>query len=147
MPERHLSWGEIEVLAERLAGRLRDKGPWQGIVAITRGGLVPTALLARHLDLRLVETLCIGSYAGRDRGDPQILKAPDQAMSGDGAGWLAVDDLVDSGGTAGKLRQILPQVHLAVLYAKPLGRPLADTYVEEVPQETWLVFPWEKMGG
>jgi xanthine phosphoribosyltransferase len=147
MPERHLSWGEIEAVAERLAGLLAAAGPWRGIVAIARGGLIPATILSRHLDLRLVDTFCIRGYAGRERRDPQVLKVPDLALADGGAGWLAVDDLVDEGGTAERVRRLLPAVHLAVLFAKPLGRPRADTYVEEVSQDTWLVFPWERMGG
>jgi xanthine phosphoribosyltransferase len=38
----------------------------------------------------------------------------------------------------------MPNMHLAVIYAKPRGLPLAGTYVEEITQETWPVFPWDE---
>ena len=63
--------------------------------------------------------------------------------AGDGAGFLIVDDLVDSGVTAGVVRDLLPRAHFACLYAKPAGQRLADTWVVEVPQETWILFPWD----
>ena len=45
-----------------LAWRLANAGPFHAIVAITRGGLVPAAIVARELGLRLIETVCVASY-------------------------------------------------------------------------------------
>ena len=64
-------------------------------------------------------------------------------MDGDGAGWLIVDDLVDTGRTAQVVRKMLPEAHFATIYAKPAGRPLIDTFVTEVSQDTWILFPWD----
>ncbi len=38
---------------------------------------------------------------------------------------------------------MLPKAHFATIYAKPLGRPLVDTFVTEVSQDTWIFFPWD----
>ena len=54
-----------------------------------------------------------------------------------------VDDLVDTGKTAKVVRELLPKAHLATVYAKPAGRPLVDTFVTEVSQDTWIHFPWD----
>ena len=27
--------------------------------------------------------------------------------------------------------------------AKPLGRPMVDTFITEVSQDTWIYFPWD----
>ena len=70
-----------------------------------------------------------------------IVKFP--AGVGDGQGWLVVDDLVDTGRTAAVLRRLLPKAHFAAVYAKPLGRPLVDTFITEVSQDTWIYFPWD----
>jgi xanthine phosphoribosyltransferase len=56
---------------------------------------------------------------------------------------LVVDELVDTGKTLAAIRALFPNAVLATLYAKPLGKPFVDVFVEEVPQETWLSFPWE----
>ncbi len=32
---------------------------------------------------------------------------------------------------------------MATVYAKPAGRPLIDTFVTEVSQDTWIHFPWD----
>ena len=134
-----ISWQQLQRDARALSWRLVDKGPWKGIIAITRGGLVPAAIIARELDIRLVDTVCIASYAGRDRGDIKVLKSKD----GDGEGWLLVDDLVDTGKTAQVVREMVPKAHFATVYAKPAGRPLVDTFMTEFSQDTWILFPWD----
>ena len=83
--------------------------------------------------------MCIASYEHKDHGNVKILKPVD----GDGTGWLIVDDLVDTGRTAREVRNMLPQAHFATIYAKPAGRPLVDTFVTEVSQDTWILFPWD----
>jgi len=134
-----VSWEELHRNARALAWRLLELGPFDGVVAVTRGGLVPAAIVARELDIRLVDTVCVASYSHKDQGDAKILKG----MEGDGAGWLIVDDLVDTGTTAQIVRGMLPQAHFATVYAKPAGRPLVDTFVTEVSQDTWILFPWD----
>jgi xanthine phosphoribosyltransferase len=121
--------------AKALAWRLLELGPWKGMVAVTRGGLAPAAIVARALDIRLIEIVCVIGY-GPDDYNPQqanettVIKPP--AVVGDGGGWLVVDDLIDTGRTA-----------KVPIYAKPLGRALVNTYVTEVSQNTWIYFPWE----
>ena len=134
-----VSWEELHRDARALAWRLLEKGPWQGIVAVTRGGLVPAAVVARELEVRLIDTVCISSYDDRSQGGLEVLKGAD----GDGTGWLIIDDLVDTGVTARAVRAMLPKAHFATVYAKPAGRPLVDTYVTEVSQDTWILFPWD----
>ena len=134
-----VSWEELHRTARALAWRLLDTGPFEGIVAVTRGGLVPAAIVARELDVRLVDTVCIASYEHKNHGAIQILKPVD----GDGTNWLIVDDLVDTGRTAREVRKMLPKAHFATIYAKPAGRPLVDTFVTEVSQDTWILFPWD----
>lgn len=134
-----VSWDELHRTAKALAWRLLALGPFTGIVAITRGGLVPAAIIARELEIRLIDTVCIASYADRTQGNLQILKG----LDGDGAGWLMIDDLVDTGHTARAVRTMLPKAHFATLYAKPAGRPLVDTFITEVSQDTWILFPWD----
>jgi hypoxanthine phosphoribosyltransferase len=137
------SWHEMHREATDLGQRLAGIGPWQGMVAISRGGLVPAAIIARVLDLRLVETVCIASYVGSAKGPIEILKAPPAAV-GVGEGWLLVDDVADSGATAEAARDMLPAAHYATLYVKPAGRPYVDTWLRQVDQDVWIDFPWDR---
>ena len=134
-----ISWEQLHRDSRALAWRLVDMKAWRGIIAITRGGLVPASIIARELDIRLVDTVCISSYEKRDQGETRILKAVDR----DSHEWLLVDDLVDTGRTARIAREMLPDAHFATVYAKPEGRPLVDTFITEVSQDTWILFPWD----
>jgi xanthine phosphoribosyltransferase len=143
-----VSWDQFHRDARALAWRLAASGPFQSIICITRGGLVPAAIVSRELGLRVIETICIASYHDyTTQGDLQILKtiAQDVINIGEdgGKGILVVDDLVDTGKTAKIVRDMLPMAHIATVYAKPLGRPLVDTFVTEVSQDTWIYFPWD----
>ncbi len=135
-----ISWDQLHRDSKALAWRLLNIGPFKGIIAITRGGLVPAAIIARELDIRLVDTICLSSYDWQDRkGEVNTLKSFD----GDGKGWLIIDDLVDTGRTAQVVREIVPEAHFATVYAKPAGRPMVDTFITEVSQDTWILFPWD----
>lgn len=141
-----VSWDQFHRDARALAWRLTAAGPFRAILCITRGGLVPAAIIARELELKLIDTICIASYHSYDRqGEMQTLKAPADHIIGDdgGRGVLVIDDLVDTGKTVKLTRETLPNAHYATVYAKPLGRPLVDTFITEVSQDTWIYFPWD----
>lgn len=135
-----ISWDQLHRDSKALAWRLLSIKNIKGIIAITRGGLVPAAVIARELDIRLVDTICVSSYDWKNqKGEANILKSFD----GDGEGWLLIDDLVDTGRTAKVVKEIVPKAHFATVYAKPAGRPLVDTFITEVSQDTWILFPWD----
>ncbi len=135
-----ISWDQLHRDSKALAWRLLNLKDIKGIIAITRGGLVPAAVIARELDIHLVDTLCVSSYEWKDQTDKiNILKS----FEGDGEGWLLIDDLVDTGRTAKVVKGIVPKAHFATVYAKPAGRPLVDTFITEVSQDTWILFPWD----
>lgn len=145
-----VTWDQLHRDSRALAWRMIERGPYRGIVAITRGGLIPAAIVARELDVRLVESVCVLTYGGERRGtladeqaigEPVVLKPP--VAAGDGEGFLIVDDLVDTGTTARLVRRLLPRAHFACVYAKPAGRAEVDTFVTEVSQDTWIMFPWD----
>ena len=137
------TWHEIHRDAPVLAARLAPLGPWRGLVIISRGGLVPGAIVARALGIVCIETICMTSYTGRMRGPVEIVK-PVPPSLGEGSGWLMIDDLADSGATADEARRMLPLAHFATLYVKPAGRPFVDTFVREIPQDVWIDFPWDR---
>src|SRR6201996_6437526 len=133
-----VSWTELHRDARALAWRLADLGPFKGLVAITRGGLVPAAIVARELNLRLIDTVCCSTYDRMERGTKVELLKGASAQQDRGEGWLIVDDLVDTGVTARAVRALMPQAHFAAVYAKPAGRAVIDTYITEVSPDTWL---------
>jgi len=142
-----VSWDQFHRDSRALAWRLSDAGPFAALVCITRGGLVPAAIVARELGIRVIETVCVASYNHVSQGELKVLKTVAREVTtaggGRGKGVLVVDDLVDTGQTARVVRELLPQAHFAAVYAKPMGRPLVDTFVTEVSQDTWIFFPWD----
>jgi xanthine phosphoribosyltransferase len=147
LPEKAfpVSWDQFHRDARALAWRLHAAGPFTAIVAITRGGLVPAAIVARELNVRLIETVCVESYRDYTKqGELSVLKGvAGEIIKLGGKGVLIVDDLVDTGKTAKVVREILPEAHFATVYAKPMGRPMVDTFITEVSQDTWIYFPWD----
>lgn len=147
LPEKAfpVSWDQFHRDARALAWRLSGVGQWRAIVCITRGGLVPAAIISRELGIRVIETVSVASYHDyTEQGQLKVLKEVSEPLLEDeGAGILIVDDLTDTGKTAAIVRAMMPKAHFATVYAKPKGRPLVDTFVTEVSQDTWIYFPWD----
>ena len=136
-----VTWDDIDRDAGMLAAQAVVRRPWDGILAIARGGLIPATLVAHQLAIRRIDVISIATYDDKSRGSPAVLQMP--RIDGDGTGWLAVDDLVDTGVTLRMLRRIYPRITVAVLYTKPLGHAQTDAFVRSVPQDTWIHFPWD----
>ena len=136
-----VTWDQLHRDARALAWRLMGLRPLTGIVAVTRGGLIPAAIIARELDVRLIESVSVVSYDEEVKGELRVTKPP--AAAGDGTGFLIVDDLVDTGTTARVVRALLPRAHFATVYAKPAGKEMVDSFITEVSQDTWILFPWD----
>jgi xanthine phosphoribosyltransferase len=141
-----VSWDQFHRDSRALAWRLTGLGPFDAVVAIARGGLVPATIVARELNIRVVESVSVKSYDHQNQGNVRVLKAISDEilrMAKDGGKVLIVDDLVDTGATARVVREMLPGAHFATVYAKPKGREMVDTFITEVSQDTWIYFPWD----
>ncbi|MFD2179418.1 xanthine phosphoribosyltransferase [Veronia pacifica] len=134
-----ITWDNMQMYTRQLAEKLLPADQWKGIIAVSRGGLVPAAILARELGIRYVDTVCISSYDHDHQRDMRVLKQAD----GDGEGFIVVDDLVDTGGTAEVVRQMYPKGKFVTVCAKPEGKHLVDDYVVDIPQDTWIEQPWD----
>ncbi len=89
-----LTYADVDQRVRQVAAEILDSGAhFTEVYGVPRGGCVPAALLAHHLNADLVE-------------------APV-------AGTLVVDDLVDSGDTAAAFAAF----HFVALYAKPWSPP------------------------
>lgn len=143
MSEKYVvTWDMFQMHARKLSERLLPASQWKGIIAVSRGGLFPAAVLARELGLRHIETVCIASYHDHNnQGELQVLHAA-QVPNG-GEGFIVVDDLVDTGNTARAIRQMYPNAKFVTVFAKPAGAELVDDYVIDIPQNTWIEQPWD----
>ncbi len=139
-----ISWPELHRDTRLLCHALMEKGPFKGIIAIARGGMIPAALVARELEIRIVDTISVKSYNHQAQTAPRVIKAPQaDIMGAEGEGVLVIDDLVDTGKTLELVRKLYPKAHFATVYAKPAGRAMVDSYITEVSQDTWIFFPWD----
>ena len=120
-----VSWDQFHRDARALAWRLAGAGPFNAVVCITRGGLVPAAIVSRELEIRLIETVCVASYHDYKTQGERGAEGDRAGRREDGrrgrTGMLIVDDLVDTGRTAAIVREMLPKAHFATVYAKPHG--------------------------
>ena len=135
-----ITWEQLRRDARALAWKLLERGTFHGIIAVTRGGLVPAAVIARELGIRRVESLSLPP----DDTEGQLEACSKlTSFATDGRGWLVIDDLADEGHTAAEIRRLLPAACLAVLYVKPRGKSLVDVFITEVSRDTWVTFPWD----
>ena len=106
----HVSWDQFHRDARALAWRLSASARFSGMVAITRGGLVPAAIVARELDMRIIDTFCVASYAREKiQGEAKVLKSVLPRPWGWRRGPSRVDDLADTGATVKLVRAVLAE--------------------------------------
>ena len=123
-----VSWSEIESLVEKLSKNiLKLSRTFSSITTISRGGLIPSRLLADALGIKkiLVDQKMISSNS------------------------LFVDDIFDSGKT---FYDALPNVDdsskfvFATLFARRgMKYPDQLVYAEKTFDDSYVVFPWDKL--
>ena len=139
--KQKITWDEFERDTRALADLVHKSGEVRGVVAIARGGLVASAIVANALNVRNVKSVAVMSYHGHQQMTAELLGSVDTIK--DGEGWIFIDDLVDTGQTAKLLKKRYPKSKLAVPYTKPEGKEFCDFFVRTFDQDLWLVFPWE----
>jgi xanthine phosphoribosyltransferase len=154
-PEQHfqVSGPELHRHVRALCWKMNEQYPKvlrgiKAIAGVSRGGLAPMGYIARELEIRLCDTLCVASYHSyQKRGRLKILKDlhPDvlKAIGPQGEGLLIVDDLVDSGNTFRILQKRYPKAFYIALYTKPKGKRTVQLSFLGVSQETWIYLPWD----
>ena len=113
----------------------------KGILIITRGGLIPGGMLASLSHIKNIRVVVLESYEKMKRGALRLIHKPN--IPNKGAGWLVIDDIVDTGATTKFVQKLFPKAHYLSLVVKPQGEHLVHDYSYKVSQDTWVVFPWE----
>ncbi|WP_422667181.1 xanthine phosphoribosyltransferase [Buchnera aphidicola] len=141
MSEKYIvTWDMLQINTRKLAVRLLKIKSWNNIIAVSRGGLVPSALLARELNIRYVDTVCISSYNDNFLKKNRKILKQSNINSED---TIVIDDLVDTGGTAKIIRKLYPKAYFVTIFAKPMGRPFVDDYIIDISQNIWIEQPWD----
>jgi hypoxanthine phosphoribosyltransferase len=143
----HLSWCDVQLLAEELADKIVSSGFQPDlIVAISRGGFHPARILCDQLDFRRLASLQIEYYKGigETREEPEIVFPVNADVKG--LNLLVVDDVADTGGSLLAVKKYLKELkagytRIATLHYKPGSVYEPDFYVGKT--KAWIVYPWE----
>ena len=145
--KQYVNWQQLEAMVAKLASRGHQ--PYDVLLAVTRGGLVPAGLLAYHLQLRNILVAAVQFYSGvaRHAQQPTFLQFPADPFL-NGRRVLVVDDIWDSGKTIMAVKERVIAAGgtpvIAVLHYKPeasLFDDRPDYFVETTSD--WIVYPWE----
>ncbi len=134
-----VTWPDFHYQTCALATQIKSVAKWDAMLAVTRGGLIPAGILAKALNIRYIDTICIASYQDKKQTQMQIFKQPTQLPKR----LLIVDDIVDTGDTACVVRELFPDADYVSVYAKPSGVAFTNYFQYLVTQETWVEFPWD----
>jgi len=119
MEKTFINWNYIEAAINRLAIDIeRSNKKISYIKGIQRGGLIPAVLLSHRLNIPMVSNGVL-----------------DNSM-------LVVDDICDSGKTLTELKKY--KCYTATIHYKPSAIIKPDFYYDIVPENKWIVYPWER---
>jgi hypothetical protein len=151
MEKVYLTWDDVARLIDRLAPKIT--GPFDSLVAITRGGIVPGGLLSERLRIRQVFIASVYFFQEEDQALdwPIFLQFPEDHLLR-GKRILVVDDIWDKGITITSVRERILQVGgepvTLVLHYRPISST-SDQHPDIFGQETehYIVYPWEAERG
>lgn len=146
-----LTWDEVDELIDILIPQLRTVGPFDAMLMITRGGLIPGGLLAEALDIRHVLTAAVDFPSTESAGLmawPTFLQFPQSSLL-NGRRTLIIDDVWGSGRTStavrGRTESAGAQPFTCVLHFNPyrslFGNAEPDFY--GAVTDAYIVYPWE----
>ena len=150
MEEHEISYNEINFYARMIARRVEDTESITHVVGLARGGLVPATVVSYALDKPLL-TYGISSYEGSKKTENfhinQSLNLNEVKEKNNNLHILVVDDICDTGDTIKYFTKKLLLAGIrnttACIYTKEKHTELLDHYGLVVPEDKWIVFPWE----
>jgi len=150
MEEHEVSYNEINFYARGIARRVQDNENVTHVVGLARGGLVPATVISYALDKPLL-SYGISSYKGSEKTENfhiiQSLNLKKLKEENSNLHILIVDDICDTGGTMDEVRNRLSLGDIsytaACIYTKEKHTHWLHHYGLVVPDDRWIVFPWE----
>ncbi len=148
-------WFDIERGITRIGNSIiKDKLKLSFIVSLNRGGLVPGVLLSHYLGVKHA-VVTIESYDSKNKRGAIIVDDAISTLADTDPkhikNILIVDDIADSGRSlvAAKKRFIdfgyaASKISIATVYYKKKSIIKPDYYYSTIPNNCWIVLPWEK---
>jgi hypoxanthine phosphoribosyltransferase len=149
MPERiSLTWEQVNKDCRELANLI---GPCDAIVAIGRGGLVPSTVISYVYDIPVVN-FTIKSYSEFTAGELEFGQIPGFKFNSEfrEKRVVIVDDLSDKGKTLLAAKDYFESCEFlnfkfATLYIKKSTQFIPNFHIKEFDDNIWLDFPWESV--
>jgi hypoxanthine phosphoribosyltransferase len=147
---RVASWADVNGWADRLAELVRAAGRIpETIVGLTRGGWVPSRLLADRLGVKRLVALRAQHWGVTAMPSGKAELTDSIATELDGESVLVVDDITDTGeslelATRHVVERRPDRVESATFLHITHSRFRPTYYAEEIPRDAWVwvVFPW-----
>lgn len=152
MKHVYLTWYETEDLVSKLVFKLNT--PYDTILAISRGGIIPGGMLAEALKMKNVLTAAV--IFSENQGSntritwPRFLQFPDDQLL-TGRKILVVDNLWNRGRTLmaakGRIDAAGGYPELAVLHWRPTSSAFPDEapdYYAEITED-FIHYPWQRI--
>ena len=148
--KRIIDWSEVDWLVRSIVRRV-PIDPYDIVLVITRGGMVPACLISERLHLRHIMVAAV-QFHTRDGGSldaPVFWQFPDDELLR-GRSVMIVDDVWDSGRTAvavrDRVRSVARRADLVVLHYKPESSQFSDQSPDIYGEITrdWIIYPWDE---
>jgi hypoxanthine phosphoribosyltransferase len=147
---RRTSWAEADAWADRIADQVRSKGHLpETIVGLTRGGWVPSRLLADRLGVKRLVSIRLQHWGvtAQPSGTAEVTEGLSGPVRGQNV--LVVDDITDTGESLALATQAVrdagaARVESAACLHIGHSKFVPDYFGEEIPRDAWvwIVFPW-----
>lgn len=143
--KRVFGWKEIEQLSQKLCDTLPKGYICDGILCVSRGGLVPTHIIAQILDVKTIKVICLASYENTEKTGLKVIGEPPR-LPEEGKNWLVVDDIADTGETMEHIKDMFPNARRVALVCKDYSpaKKVIHKSATTLPPFVWAVFPWER---
>ncbi len=147
---RRVSWADVEQWSDRLEGAVRRSGRFPGtLIGLTRGGWVPSRMLADRLGVKRLLALRAQHWGMTATPSGEATLSERLSVSLKGESVLLVDDITDTGESLAlaeeHVRSLEPARLESATYLHIDQGKLRPTYVaEEVSRGSWVwfVFAW-----
>jgi hypoxanthine phosphoribosyltransferase len=151
----YVTWEHHDALVHQIAKQVNDSN-WEfdTILCMARGGSLAGLRLSHLMNEKELATIATKSYRGRNGMEQKELVISEHiAMTAEKLGKrvLLVDDLVDSGISMLKVKELIferhpevEEIRTAVLFYKSCSVHKPYYIGESADKETWIVFPFEK---
>ena len=138
----YITWDEFHKDTKELCSKIKAKGQYNKIIAVSRGGLLPAGIVAYDLNIRDTEVVNMSTYDGEKQRQQNCFEIKSAEVGIVDERTLVIDDLSDTGNTFNLLRQMFPKACFVSVYAKSKGKSYVDVFTREMP-DSWIVFPWD----